>query len=111
LERIQMIGILKALGCTNWDIRKIFLYHSGFLILKGMFWGNILALIFIIVQHTTGLIPLDPVNYYVSAVPVELHLATFLLLNLGVFVVSTIMLVGPSYLITKISPVSAIRYE
>jgi len=111
LERIQMIGILKALGCSNWDIRKIFLYHSGFLILKGMFWGNLLALIFIVVQHTTGLIPLDPANYYVSAVPVDLHLATFLLLNLGVFVVSSFMLVGPSYLITKISPVSAIRYE
>ncbi len=111
LERIQMIGILKALGCSNWDIRKIFLYHSGFLILKGMFWGNLLSLTFIIVQHTTGLIPLDPTNYYVSAVPVDLHLATFLLLNLAVFVISTIMLVGPSYLITKISPVSAIRYE
>lgn len=111
LERIQMIGILKALGCSNWDIRKIFLYHSGFLILKGMFWGNLLALTFIIVQRTTGLIPLDPTNYYVSAVPVDLHVATFLLLNLAVFVISTIMLVGPSYLITKISPVSAIRYE
>ncbi len=111
LERIQMIGILKALGCSNWDIRKIFLYHSGFLILKGMFWGNLLSLTFIIVQRTTGLIPLDPTNYYVSAVPVDLHVATFLLLNLAVFVISTIMLVGPSYLITKISPVSAIRYE
>lgn len=111
LERIQMIGILKALGCTNWDIRKVFLYHSGFLILKGMFWGNLLSLTFIAIQRFTGLIPLDPTNYYVSAVPVDLHVETFLLLNLAVFVVSTIMLVGPSYLITKISPVSAIRYE
>ncbi|MBB3186782.1 ABC transporter permease [Microbacter margulisiae] len=111
LERIQMIGILKALGCTNWDIRKIFIYHSGFLILKGMFWGNLLALTFIIVQHTTGLIPLDPANYYVSSVPVELRLAPFLLLNISVFLVSMFMLVAPSYLITKISPVSAIRYE
>lgn len=111
LERIQMIGILKALGCTNWDIRKIFIYHSGFLILKGMFWGNLLALTFVIVQHTTGLIPLDPANYYVSAVPVELRLGPFLLLNISVFLVSMFMLVAPSYLITKISPVSAIRYE
>lgn len=111
LERIQMIGILKALGSTNWQIRKIFLYHSVFLILKGMFWGNLIAWLFIFIQRTTKLIPLDPSNYYVSAVPVYLPWSTFLWLNLAVFVVSTMMLVGPSYLITKISPISAIRYE
>jgi lipoprotein-releasing system permease protein len=111
LERIQMIGILKALGSSNWQIRKIFLYHSSFLILKGMFWGNLLAWLFIFIQRTTKIIPLDPSNYYVSAVPVYLPWSTFLWLNAAVFIVSTMMLVGPSYLITKISPISAIRYE
>ncbi|MGC9150540.1 MAG: ABC transporter permease [Microbacter sp.] len=111
LERIQMIGILKALGSTDWQIRKIFLYHSAFLVLKGMFWGNLIAWLFIFIQRTTKLIPLDPSNYYVSAVPVYLPWSTFLWLNVAVFIISTLMLVGPSYLIAKISPISAIRYE
>ncbi|MBP1640828.1 MAG: hypothetical protein H6Q17_2411 [Bacteroidetes bacterium] len=111
LERTNMIGILKALGTTNWTVRKIFLYHSCFLIGKGMFWGNLIGLTFCLVQEYTGLIPLDASNYYVSSVPILLTIPTVLLLNLGVFVLSTFILVAPSYLITKINPSSAIRYE
>ena len=111
LERTNMIGILKALGTTNWTVRKIFLYHSCFLIGKGMLWGNLIGLTFCLVQKYTGLIPLDASNYYVSSVPILLTVPTVLLLNLGVFVLSTFILVAPSYLITKINPASAIRYE
>jgi lipoprotein-releasing system permease protein len=111
LERTNMIGILKALGTTNWTVRKIFLYHSCFLIGKGMLWGNLIGLTFCLVQKYTGLIPLDASNYYVSSVPILLNVPTILLLNLGVFVLSTFILVAPSYLITKINPASAIRYE
>ncbi len=111
LERTNMIGILKALGTTNWTVRKIFLYHSCFLIGKGMLWGNFIGLTFCLVQKYTGLIPLDASNYYVSSVPILLTVPSILLLNLGVFVLSTFILVAPSYLITKINPASAIRYE
>lgn len=111
LERTNMIGILKALGSTDWMIRKVFLYHSCFLIGKGMLWGNLIGLSFCIIQHYTGLIPLDPTNYYVSSVPVLLSIPAILLLNLSVFLLSTFILVAPSYLITKINPSTAIRYE
>jgi len=111
LERTNMIGILKALGCTNWNVRKIFLYHSCFLIGKGMLWGNIIGITFCLVQYYTGIIPLDATNYYVSSVPIELSIPTLIVLNIGVFFFSTLMLVVPSYLITKVAPASAIRYE
>jgi len=111
LERTNMIGILKALGSTNWMIRKIFLYHSCFLIGKGMLLGNLIGLSFCLIQKYTGLIPLDATNYYVSSVPILLNIPSIILLNVGVFLLSTFILVAPSYLITKINPASAIRYE
>ena len=111
LERTNMIGMLKAMGSGNWTVRKIFLYHSCFLIGKGMIWGNVLAIAICLIQKYTHVIPLDPVNYYVSAVPVELNFFVLLLLNSCVFIVSSIILIAPSYLITKISPAQAIRYE
>lgn len=111
LERTNMIGILKALGTSNWTVRKIFLFHSCFLIGKGMLWGNLIGLAFCVIQRYTGLIPLDAANYYVSSVPILLDIPTIVLLNVAVFLLSTFILVAPSYLITKITPVAAIRYE
>lgn len=111
LERINMIGTLKALGASNWFIRKIFLYHSFFLVLKGMLWGNLIGLSLCAVQYFTAVIPLDPVSYYVSSVPIEFNLLYILLLNIGSFAASVLMMIGPSYLITKISPAKIIRYE
>lgn len=111
LERTNMIGILKALGASNWTVRKIFLYHSCFLIGKGMLWGNLIGLTLCLVQHYTGIIPLDATNYYVSSVPILLNISSIVMLNVAVFVLSTFILVAPSYLITKITPVAAIRYE
>jgi lipoprotein-releasing system permease protein len=111
LERINMIGILKSLGASNWFLRKIFLYHSIFMALKGMFWGNLIGLSLCAVQYFTHIIPLDPSSYYVSTVPIEFHLPYFIALNAGTFLASILMMIGPSYLITKISPAKIIRYE
>jgi lipoprotein-releasing system permease protein len=111
LERTSMIGILKSIGATNWSVRRIFLYHSLFLIGKGMMWGNIAGLALITLQYFTGIIPLDPEAYYVSTVPVLYHWPLFIVLNLGTLLASVIMMIGPSYLITKILPAKIIRYE
>ncbi len=111
LERASLIGMLKTMGARNNSIRKTFLYVSSFLVLKGMLWGNIIALAIIFVQSQFGLIKLDPDTYCVSEMPVDINLFYILLLNIGTLVVSMLMMVGPSYLIAKISPVKSIRFE
>lgn len=111
LERTNMIGILKALGQQNGSIRKVFLYISFFLIGKGMIWGNVIALLFCFIQSKFEILALDPSNYYLDAVPVDLSFTTWLLINLGTLSVSMLMLLGPSYLITKINPARTIRFE
>jgi lipoprotein-releasing system permease protein len=111
LERTQMIGILKALGSNNWAIRKIFLYNAFYLIVRGLFWGNIIGISFLLIQHYFGLIKLNPENYYVNQAPVDFNLGYILLLNLLTVSVCFLVLLIPSYIITKISPVKAIRFE
>ena len=111
LERTSMIGILKSMGATDWSVRKIFLYHSFFLIGKGMMWGNVIGLTFCAVQYFTGIVPLDPEAYYVATVPISFNWLYILLLNAGTLMASLLMMIGPSYLITKITPAKIIRYE
>jgi len=111
LERTSMIGILKAMGATDWSVRKIFLYHSFFLIGKGMLWGNVIGLTLCAVQYFTGVVPLDPEAYYVATVPVSFNWLYILLMNVGTLFASLLMMIGPSYLITKITPAKIIRYE
>ncbi|MEI6754055.1 MAG: FtsX-like permease family protein [Paludibacter sp.] len=111
LERTNMIGILKSMGARNWSIRKIFLYHSFFLIGKGMFWGNVIGISLCTIQYFTGIIPLDPTAYYVATVPIYFNWFYIILLNAGTLFASLLFMVGPSYLITKISPANIIRYE
>ncbi len=111
LERTQMIGILKALGSNNWAIRKIFLYNAFYLIVRGLFWGNLIGISFLLIQHYFGLIKLNPENYYVNQAPVDFNLGYILLLNLLTVSVCFLVLLIPSYIITKISPVKAIRFE
>jgi len=112
LERTSMIGILKSTGATNWSVRKIFLYHSFFLIGKGMLWGNLIGLSLCAIQYFTGIIPMpDPESYYVEIVPVVFNWFYIFLLNAGTLAASVLMMIGPSYLITKISPAKIIRYE
>lgn len=111
IERTQMIGILKALGANNFTIRKTFLWFSVFLIGKGMIWGNAVGLTFCVVQSLFGVFTLDPETYYVDTVPVFFNGWFFLLINAGTLLASVLMLLGPSYLITKIHPASSMRYE
>lgn len=111
IERTNMIGILKALGATNFTIRKTFLWFAVFLIGKGMLWGNVIGLIFCFLQTQFGIFKLDPETYYVDTVPVSFNVLLFLLLNLGTLFAAVMMLIGPSYLITKINPATSMRYE
>ena len=110
LERVQMIGILKALGSNNWAIRKVFLYNASYLVLKGLFWGNCIGLSLLLFQKYTGIITLDPETYYVNEVPVYISFLSILLLNIGTLVLCFLMLLIPSYIITKINPAKSIKF-
>ncbi|WP_299252768.1 FtsX-like permease family protein [uncultured Lacinutrix sp.] len=112
LERTQMIGILKALGSSSNTVRKIFIYNATYLILKGLFWGNLIGLSLLFVQKYFGFLSFpNPEQYYMTTIPVYISLDYILLLNIGTFVLCLAMLLIPSYIITKISPVKAIRFE
>ncbi|MDC1465478.1 FtsX-like permease family protein [Polaribacter sp.] len=110
LERVQMIGILKALGSDNASIRKIFLYNASYLILKGLFWGNGIGLSIIGVQYFFKIITLNPETYYVATMPVHLSIGVILALNIGTLVLCFLMLIIPSYIITKINPSKSIKF-
>ncbi|MFA4851719.1 MAG: FtsX-like permease family protein, partial [Bacteroidales bacterium] len=111
LERTNMIGILKALGAKNGSIRKIFLYTSANLIGKGLFWGNLIAISLCLLQKQFGIITLPQESYYVSCVPINLNIFHILMLNAGTLLMCMLMLIIPSYIVTKISPVKAIRFS
>ncbi len=111
LDRTNMIGVLKALGADNTSIRKIFLTFSAFLIGKGMLWGNLIGITLCLIQELFHPIKLDPADYYVATVPLEINIGLFLLLNVCTFLVSLLMLIGPSYLISRIHPARSIRFE
>jgi len=111
LERTQMIGILKALGSNNWSIRKFFLYNASYLIMLGLFWGNIIGLGILFAQKYLKIFPLDPSIYYVSEAPVYISLGYIIALNIGTLILCLVMLLVPSYIITKISPVKAMRFN
>ena len=111
LERTQMIGILKSMGASNWSVRKIFLYNAFHLISKGLFWGNFIGIGLLLIQKYTGVIKLNPENYYVNQAPVDFNILTITLLNLGTVSICLLVLLVPSYIITKISPVKAIKFS
>ena len=111
LERTQMIGILKSMGASNWSIRKIFLYNASYLIVRGLFWGNLIGISLLLIQKYFGVVKLNPENYYVTQAPVNINLLTILFLNLGTAGVCLLVLLVPSYIITKISPAKTIRFE
>ncbi|KAA8484411.1 lipoprotein-releasing system permease protein [Arcticibacter tournemirensis] len=111
LERTSMIGILKALGSTNWMIQKIFLTNAFYLIGFGMVLGNVLGIGLGLFQTHTHFFQLDQASYYVSFVPVELNITDILLLNAGTLVICLIILIIPSTMVTKIAPVKAIGFK
>jgi lipoprotein-releasing system permease protein len=110
LERTQMIGILKSLGADNWSVRKIFLYNASYLIFKGLLWGNIIGIGLLLIQKHFGIIQLNPENYYVNQAPVYINWLYILFLNIGTILICMLVLFLPSYIITKISPVKAIKF-
>ncbi len=110
LEKTNMIGILKAIGARDASVRKIFLYHGGFLIGKGLLYGNIIGISLCALQYFTGIFPLDASMYFVDTVPINLSIWHVLLINIGSLLVTLAMLILPSYVITSISPVRAIQF-
>ena len=111
LERTQMIGIMKAMGTKNAQIRQIFLWFATFIIGKGLLWGNLVGLGLVFLQKYTGLVTLDPKTYYVSTVPVELNVLLILTLNLATLLICVFVLIAPSYLISHIHPAKTMHYE
>jgi lipoprotein-releasing system permease protein len=111
LERTTMIGVLKALGETTGRIRQIFLYHAAVITLTGMFWGNLLGLGFCFLQDKFHLITLNEADYYLSYAPVQLNWMPLIVINAGTLVVTLVFLLLPSFIVSKISPLKAIRFE
>lgn len=111
LERANMIGILKALGIRTWSVRKIFLYQSVYIILRGLFWGNVFGIGLALLQKYGRILPLPQESYYIQAVPVNLTFEAILLLNAMALIICTVMLIVPSYIVSKITPIKAIRWD
>jgi lipoprotein-releasing system permease protein len=111
MERIPMVGVLKALGATNGTIRSVFAYSGMSLVAKGLFIGNIVGLGICWLQDQFKIMKLNPHDYYVSYVPIEWSITTVVTLNLLIFATVTLVLLLPTRFITKISPVDAIRFD
>jgi lipoprotein-releasing system permease protein len=109
--RTNLIGILKAMGAKNWSIRKIFLYQAAYLITKGLFYGNLIGLSLCWLQSTFAIISLNPEIYYIEKVPIELTFISWLIINLITFFVCIVSLILPSFVVTRISPTKAIRFN
>ncbi len=111
IERTNMIGTLKAMGSSNWAVRKIFLYYAAYIIGVGLFFGNLIGLALCFIQKHFELITLSEKDYYLSVAPIEINFWTILLLNVGTLLITLLFLVLPSYLVTRINPVEAIRFK
>ncbi len=111
LERTNFIGVMKALGASNDSIRHLFLYFSVFIILRGMFWGNVLAFVLIFIQKQFGLIHLDPDTYYVQTVPLMINWTYIIIINVCTLLISLFALILPSYIVSNIHPARSIRFE
>ncbi|MNT42384.1 Lipoprotein-releasing system transmembrane protein LolE [compost metagenome] len=111
IERTNSIGVLKTMGASNAQIRSIFINYTLMIMIPGLLAGNIIGIGLLLVQKYTGIIKLDPENYFISTVPVDLNPIYIIAVSVGIFIVSGIAMILPSYLISKISPVRAIKYS
>jgi len=111
LERTNMIGVLKALGARNYSIRKVFLYNAAYIIARGLLLGNITGIGLCLLQQHFGIIQLPQESYFMSVVPIHLDYLQILALNAGTLLVCVLMLLLPSYIVTRISPIKAIRFD
>lgn len=110
LDRTKMIGTLKALGANNWAIRKIFLYYAAYIVLWGILIGNVLGLSICWLQKEYGIIQLDEASYYISVAPIDIQLGNLVVINIACFLITIIFLVLPTYLVTRITPMKALRF-
>lgn len=110
LERIPMIGVLKALGARNSMVRHTFLWFGVFIVLKGMLIGNILGIGICLLQQYTGIVELDPTTYYVSEAPIELSIPLILLINAGTLIISSLILIVPTFLVSHIQPARTMKF-
>lgn len=111
MERTPMIGLLKALGSTNWQIRKIFVHLGVQMIVRGLVWGNVLGLGVCLLQKHFKLIPLDPANYFMDTVPIEFDWLAIVGLNVGTLLLVSAVLLIPTLVVTRIQPVKAIVFN
>ena len=111
LERTNMIGILKGLGTVDASIRKIFMYQSGYLAIKGLLWGNLIGIALCFIQMQFNVIKLDPASYYLDTVPINLNILHLFILNAGTLFVTMVFLLIPSMIISKVSPEKSIRFN
>ncbi|WP_344828914.1 ABC transporter permease [Chryseobacterium ginsenosidimutans] len=111
IERTNSIGLLKTLGASNSQIRATFINYTLIIMIPGLLYGNAIGLGLILVQKFFGIIKLNPENYYVSTVPVDLNPIAIISISVGILFISGLALIVPSYLISKISPVKAIKYN
>ena len=111
MERSPMIGLLKALGSPNWQIRKVFLFNGIWMIIRGIAYGNLLGIGLCLLQKHFQIIPLDPASYYMNTVPIVINWSVILLLNVATFLLVVLVLVIPTFVITRIQPVKAIAFK
>ena len=111
LEKSKFIGVLKAIGLSNWNIRKIFIYNSLYILLNGLFWANLVVILFTFFQKRFHLISLDETIYFMSSVPVKFDVFSMFIINIGTIIICYLVLIIPTILIAKISPSKSIRFE
>ena len=111
LEKTNMIGILKSMGGYNSSIQKIFIFNALFLLSRGLIWGNILGLGLLAFQYFTGFFSLNAEVYSLDTIPVDFNILHILYINLLTILVCFLILIIPSYLVTKIDPIKAIRFD
>lgn len=111
LERTGTIGVLKAIGATNMRLRHTFILYAAFIVLRGMLWGNVVGLGIIAAQKFWGIIKLDPSKYYVSEAPVAFEPWWIIGINAGTLIICVLALVIPSFVVSRIQPAKAIRFE
>ena len=111
LERTRFIGVMKAMGATNSQLRSVFLYLSAMIVVRGLLFGNIIAFALLFIQHATGIVALDPESYYLARVPVYFPVWGIVLVNVITLVVCVLVLIVTTHVVSRIQPARSIRFE